>query len=296
MPINLQTTNDKMTQRVSHIRWLFKASLFLLMSLACVPSQAQKTKRVTGEGVGYSSDIVKAREMALFEAKKDALKEAGVYEAVKELATVYTANGDGFSQTYSEELSFLMIDGKVKLIADPVYADSTHTVEGIVEMHCSIRAEVVIEEQVDPEFDMFVGGFKQAYHDGDEMTFSFISSKDCYMRLFYFDHGPGGGLYGNMDYPDAEGRFADVKFRANTEIKFPSFYGAPEALRRSCKWTAYNSGSEPIQTTYILIVVLKRQRPFLGEVTYDRVIKWLWKIPADERCVHWQAIQIVKSD
>lgn len=285
-----------MTLQNSNNQSITKIIIFVLIMLTGITLQAQKTKKVSGEGIGYHSDIIKAKESALFEAKKDALREAGVFEQVMSLSTVYIGNNNSFSQTNSEELSFLVIDGKVKLLKNPTYTSlEINSDDGIIKVKCSIFAEVLTEEEQDGEFDLLVNGFQQAYRDGDTMGFSFISNQDCYMRLFYFDHSPVGGMDGNMDYPDADGRFEDVKFNANTEISFPSFYGAPEALKRSCKWIASNTSTEPIQTTYILIVVLKRQRPFLGEVTYDRVLNWLWKIPANERCVHWQAVQIVKK-
>lgn len=297
MPIYHKTTPLLMSQNTLRLKSSPQKAMLMLIGfvfLSFSSSLAQKTRTVTGEGSGFSADIYSARELALFEAKKDAMQQAGIFEHVISLSTVYIGNGTEVSQKHTEELSHLVIDGKVKLHSSP--EESSEIIEGkIIKIHCKIRAEVVIDERQDPEFELYVTGFKSSYRDGDSMGFKFITSKDCYMRLFYFDHDPRGGMLGSMDYPDADGRFSDVQFKRNTEISFPSFYGAPEALNRATDWVAVNDSQDPIQTTYILIVALKkRPRPFLGDVTYDRVLDWLYRIPADERCVHWQAIQILK--
>lgn len=268
--------------------------LFILTLISTSSINAQKTKTVTGEGVGYNSDMLKAREAALFEAKKNAMQAAGVFEQVMSLSTIYVGNGKEVNKTHVEALSHLVIDGKVKLLSEPIVTYEAKDEVGLMMARCTIRAEVVLEEKQDPEFVISVDGFKSTYRDGDTLGFTFVASKDCYMRLFCFDYDVSDIVQGSMDYPTADGRFKDVKFKSNTVISFPSFYGAPEALLRACDWKVYNTGIDPIQTTFILIVALKRPLPFLGEVTYDKVLNWLYRIPANERCVHWQAIQIVK--
>lgn len=273
-----------------------KTLIFIIIISFCSFSFAQKPKtesvKAKGEWV-LSEDISieKAKEKALFEAKKEALRIAGVPENVFSVSLLSMGNGNDQFQEIASELGRISIDGIV-IVKEVEYTTIKDERTQMFKMIASIKADVIVElPESDPEFQLDIKGIKNSsYKENEELTFQLKSYKDCYIRVFWFTSslvGKGEMIFPYQDF------YHDQLFTANQEYTFP--LTDPLFVKtQTMVYTIYKDKADLIENNIILVVALKNKIPYVGEVTYENVIRWLSKIDPSKKVDLWYPITIVK--
>lgn len=273
-----------------------KTLLFIVLFSFCAFSFAQKprTESVKAKGEWVLSEdisIEKAKEKALFEAKKEAMRIAGVPENVCSVSILSLGNGDDQFKEIASELGRISIDGVV-IIKEVEYTTVHDERTQLFKMIASIKADVVVEQpKSDPEFQLEIKGIKNSsYKENEQLNFQLKPYKDCYIRVFWFTSSLDGN--GEMIFPYQD-FYYDQLFKENQVYTFP--LSDPQFVKtQTMVYTIYKEKADLIENNIILIVALKDKRPFIGDVTYENVIRWLSKIDPSEKVDVWYPITIVK--
>lgn len=256
-----------------------KISVFLLLLASGLMMSGQKNivRNVKAEGswdvVGDVSPAM-AMEKALFEAKKNALRKAGLPTDVRSMSFSSIAKGE---QKYEEEdfnqINSVFIGGSLTLKGEPEYTSSYDG--NYYTITASIVADVISEKGGDPEFVLDVNGFNFYYKNDDKLTFSVKPYKDCYLRVFWFTNTTTGE--GDLLYPiDAFNN--DIVLKEKTTYDFP-LSSQYEIAKKKISYRLHIDGDK--ETNFIFIVATKKQIPYIGEVNYQNFFKWYHGIDAD---------------
>ncbi|MDY4790918.1 MAG: hypothetical protein SO179_10180 [Bacteroidales bacterium] len=262
----------------NYIKLFFLYLLCLLLPYV-IFSQSSIKRNINAEG---SWDVVgdvspsQAEEKALFEAKKNALRKAGIPTDVHSIAFSALAQG---GETYSEEdfsqLNLVYIGGLVTLKEEPTIKHTFY--QGIMTINVSIVADVIVEDKRDEGFILDIQGFKTYYRAGEELTFSVKPFRDCFLRVFWFDNttiGKGNILYPIDDFNN------DILLKAKTTYFFP-LSGNIEKGKLNITYELETVLQK--ETNIIIVVATKQQIPFIGEVNYANFFKWYYNISSYER-------------
>lgn len=259
---------------------LIKCIFLLLIVALAAPLHAQKTVKVKNvQGRWQVSDNVtlkEAEERALNEAKKEALRRAGVMENVWSVfGQITQENGTEFEEAYSQ-MNVLAIGGMVNITKQKVeemWDPDTRSLYKVV----TIDAEVKKEDNADNEYALEVKDVSPLYEAGDAFTCTLrVFGTNSYLKFFWFDSNGGSLLYPN----DYEG---NVVLEVGKEYHIPFNYGVEYRMEKQ------QEGSEKINMMW---VATKENIPFTGEVTYENVLKWIYAIPNNQRCAHYDMVMI----
>lgn len=270
---------------------LLVLALYITTSLS---AQRERTVAVTATGsyvAGKYETFADGQARALQEAKKQALREAGVLENISSTAIVVLGNAGAEFQEISSELSRIELEGRVRVKeqtdAPPVFTD-----DNLVKYSTTIRAEVVVEEvEEDLSFRFKTEGFQNTYLSGETMRFFITPTADCYIRVFIFGKHPDSNA---QIYP-IEGIFKDVRLKAGMPVAFPPEEKAFLYDKPFDYTLELEDERASVEQDVVLVVALKKPYPFTDEVNYETVINWLSRIKRNERCVLWQGINIVEK-
>ncbi|MCQ2315362.1 MAG: DUF4384 domain-containing protein [Bacteroidales bacterium] len=264
------------------MRLLFVKTVALLLLMTSGPmmfGQKDVVRNVKAEGswdvVGDVSPAM-AKEKALFEAKKNALRKAGLPTDVRSMSFSSIAKGE---QKYDEEdftqINSVFIGGSVTLKKEPEFKSNYDG--NYYTITASIVADVISEKGRDPEFVLDVNGFDFYYKNDDKLTFSVKPYKDCYLRVFWFTNTTTGE--GDLLYPiDAFNN--DIVLKEKTAYDFP-LSSEYEIAKKRISYRLHIEGDR--ETNFIFIVATKKKIPYIGEVNYQNFFKWYHEIDADEK-------------
>ncbi len=259
-----------------------KLILFFVFILSPCILTAQKEVKVQGcTGVWTVSDDItprQAEENALMEARKEALRKAGVFEEVwSAFGQVSENENNQFYEVYSQVNALAiggmmnLTDKKVKNVWDPV----TQTLSKEV----TISAVVKVDDQTDREFVLQVDGIDVVYKNFSELSFNVRPrNRDAYLTIFWFDDQGGSLIYPN----EAE---AARLFKADVNHAFPG-----NGLSYQLAKTSRDKSAERIN---LLFVATRQNIPYTERnVTFENVLKWVYSIPARDRATAMQLLQI----
>jgi len=124
-----------------------------------------------------------------------------------------------------------------------------------------------------------IKGVRGSYQAEEELTFSIISSRDAYLKVFIFENEElGYRLYPN----DKEQAF---KMNANQEYQYPT--------NKRAFYELYTD--KEIETDRLVFVLTKTECPFMEETTSRRQIEqWIANIKNDQKFVTYKSINILK--
>jgi len=249
------------------IRHIVLTALSLAFINAGYAQQTIQVKNVVGTCIIANITPEKAKEIALFNAKIEALKLAGIPENV--LAEI-TQMGEIFLETSNVE-----IGGGVTGY-DIVSEDINIIQEGRSKV---MVAEVVINANVikynkekDLSFQIQVQGIKSAYRDKETLSFAVTPFQNGFLRIFLFEEdGTGEQLYPDKDLEP------DMLFSQNGTIRFPVNNHYYYVLEKTDK-------TKIKETNRILFVFLKDNVRFTeNHITWQSVSNWTAKISPDRR-------------
>ena len=272
----------------------FIIAFMLVCAFSVLSAQRERTVTVTAVGsyvANQNETPAYGRAQALLEAKKQALREAGVTEDISSTAIIVMGDAGNDFREISSELSRIELEGRVR-VKEQTDAPPMFTNDGLVKYATTILAEVVLQEtEEDLNFRFKTDGLQNTYLSGETMTFTVTPAADCYLRVFLLGKHPNSNA---QIYP-IDGVFKDVRLKAGETVSFPPaarqfLYDQPFEYTLEME-----SEKDDLEQDVLLIVALKKPYPFTEEVSYETVIRWLSKIKRNEKCVLWQGVNIIKN-
>jgi hypothetical protein len=208
-----------------------------------------------------------AIERALIEAKFDALRKAGIGEAVNAIGTLIShGGGQDYSEVTNIELGGEVIDFSI-IRQDIEKTTELNMLTAIVEINATVRKYT---KPRDPVFVIRTEGVDLKYEEGGNITFSVTPNRDGYLRIFVFEDNTGELFYPNR-YE------ADRLFKAGETVHFPVARNMDYVLHKS-------DASREFENNLILFVFLKDDIPFLEKnINMHTFLNWLAKISPDRR-------------
>lgn len=272
----------------------FLPFIILLFAVTTLSAQHERTRTVTATGsyvANQNETPAYGQAQALLEAKKQALREAGVMEDISSTAIIVLGGGENEFREINAELSRIELEGRVR-VKEQNDAPPQFTTDGLVRYSTTIRAEVVVvEAEEDLMFKFKTDGLRSTYLNGEKMVFTVTPTKDCYLRVFFFGKTPAAST---QIYP-IKGVFKDVQLNAGQSVQFPP-EGKPFVYDRPFEYTMeLDDERDNLEQDVVLIVALKKPYPFVDDVTYENVISWLSRIKRSEKRVEWHGVNIVRS-
>lgn len=260
--------------RLSVIRFLLCATL-LSAAGALYAGETVKVRNATGRWeVSGDITLIEAEERALNEAKKDALRKAGVMENVWSVfGQVSTESGSEFDEAFSS-VSVLALNGLVN-ITDKKTEDVWDPVAKKLFKVVTIDANVTKDDvQEDKSYLLEVTGIEPVYKESEPFTCTIrVHGADSYIKFFWF--GEDGA---SMVYPNSyeENRI----FRAGETFTFPVSDKIDLVMEKTDK-------SKEVEKVNIIIVATKKDFPYIGETDYQSILTWLFRLPADQRTFYY---------
>lgn len=255
-------------------------ALFLLFTASTVCAQSVvKIKKAKGHwGVSEDVTLKQAEERAFLEAKKEALMKAGVMENVWSVfGHVSQDSGDEFHEAYSQ-MSELSISGMVR-VTDKKVEDVWNPEERRLYKVVTIDATVKKAEKPDASYVLELQGLEKVYRAGEEFSCSIkVHGTDSYIKFFWFDETGGALLYPN-------------EYEKNLLFEKERVYSFPLSNDISYGMEKQNPAAAS-ERVNIMVVATKTSIPYIGEVTYARLLEWIYSIPADQRCSFYDMMLI----
>jgi len=268
-------------------KWISYEVIKLLFPLALLPthfySQTVKLKGIIGTS-NISGDISpnEAKKEALTNAKINCLLKAGVSENINSYQTLYTNQSNNkFEQLFTSE-SQSQLQGNIKsysIVNEKIYCKN----EFEIVYEIVINAEVIkYKSEIDNKFQVNIENLKNTYNVGDDFSFQFKSTVDCYLTIFDLLDTTAA-----LVYPRNE---SSKKIIKNKVIKFP-YEGALNTELSPGNVTT----SEPHR---LLLVFSKEAYPFILHDTnyftsYEKVIGWVNSIEPSQKNIQYYGFQII---
>ncbi len=250
----------------------------LLFICACINVQAQIKVQATGAWFISNISPEEARAHALAEAKKDALRKAGIEEAVTSMETMISLKS---GQDYFEYNELDLRGG----ISDFVLLEDSTILEGnLLKKIIVIEASVVKYKNArDAHFVFAVKKIKHHYQEEDSLVFEVEPSADGFLKVFFFEEdGQGDLLFPSSIEPD---NFLKSNFK----------YCFPQNKRMQYTLTKNNYRKLSERNT-LIFVYTKTNVPFKEEnISYETVSNWIAKINPDSRYERFYGFSIYKK-
>lgn len=253
----------------------------LLLMTIILPIAAQKTTKVKNAvGRWQVSDNVtlkEAEERARMEAKKEALRKAGVMENVWSVfGQISTESGTEFQEAYSQ-MNVLAIGGMINVTrekVEEVWDVDSRSLYKVV----TIDAEVQKEEKADKTYGLEVKGISTLYKAGDTFTCKIkVRGTDSYLKFFWFDSTGGSLLYPNS-------------YEGDNLLKAEQEYSIP--FSNMIDYRMEKQNGKDSETINMMLVATKENIPYTDDVTYEKVLKWVYAIPNNQRCATYELVMI----
>jgi hypothetical protein len=268
-------------------------SLFMLILFITSLNQifAQKEISVTATGSYEARDLTleEVKNKAVDEAKRNAMVKAGISENVTMTDFLYTFEDDEkFKEIFQ---SFVSTETGADIIVEEI-REINRDINEFGNILIEVEIDAVIfkhKEEKDPAFKFRVDGIKEFYYDQDPLNFSFLPSKDGYLKIFNVTDKSAFILYPYKDqaysYLNDE---MDRLFVKNIKVEFP--------INSNIDGYYFEIDDPASEKEYNLLIFVftKKDIPFLEDVTVNNIMTWIYEIPLDERMVEQYGIVIRK--
>lgn len=256
--------------------WRWGFIWFILLGVSEVTGQVSVKKAVGRWEVTGTVSLAEAEEMALWEAKREALRLAGIEDEIQYIYTAFQTAGREKSSFMYHRLSRMEVAGNVAVKQKQVrkYYDEEHD---RIFVEVTIKASVTDQKKRDSGFKIELEGLHRTYREHEVLSFSCLAYADCYLTIFLFDRENAFLLY-----PNALERRSGLKKGEKLQIPFS----------REVVYELLKSGDEAMEDNVLLVVATRKPVPFTGKVTYERVLNWLVGIPVKERTEEWRSFMI----
>jgi hypothetical protein len=253
--------------------------LFLFFLLISTISIAQKNtvKVYNISGQAFINELItpkQAKEMALNEAKSNALRKAGIGEYIKSNHTLISSSvGDKYDEYINTEQQS-QIEGSVldyTILKDTQYINS----EKLLVVAVSIDATVIkYETKPDVNFDVRLFGVKTVYKNNDRLLFSAQPTINCYLNLFTWVNNES-----NLMYPSRYEK--SIMLESEKTVLFPT------SDKIDYKFILEHKEAEKGRLIFVFTKEPMRfiQKDASQNTSPDEIISWINSIPLDKRKV-----------
>jgi hypothetical protein len=256
-----------------------------LCSFLCAltqPVDAQEritVKDVPGEWV-VSNDITlpEAREKAIASAKAEAMRQAGVPEAVTESSVLYRADAGTQRAELFQSITGVDVFGEIAEF-NVVREEKKFNEVGNLIYYVWLDAKVVLHKDAkDAGFTFAMKGLHDKYVSPDKLTFEIKPAKDGYLTLFILSENEGAVLYPNRIEKNEI-------LRAGHAIHFPS----SSALEYEV------STEKESEVNYLIVLFTKQDIPFVSAENASNILRFISEIHPAQKVVKTHSFVIRKE-
>ena len=190
----------KNLKKVKNIKLVF---LLLFLNYNLYSQNTSNIIKVTGvAGTAYINERItpkEAKEEALKDAQRNALKKAGISEFLQSSIMLITdskneKNSDFLSSEFQSHLEGAILDYQV------IASNTIQTKENLLLVSVLIDATIIkYDTKSDLNFDVKLFGIKNVYNNPEKINFSIKTSIDCYLYLFSFIEDEATLMYPNVN-------------------------------------------------------------------------------------------------
>ena len=256
--------------------------IFLLLNFNLF-SQKDNVVKVFGViGTAYINERItqlEAKDEALKDAQRNALKKAGVAEYMRsnELlisSTVNDISSDFLSSEYESQLEGEILDYKIDTFFTEKMPNNLFLTTIIID-----ATVIKYNTKPDIDFDVKLVGVKNVYNNNDTLHFSLTPSIDCYLHIFSFIEDEATLVYPNT-------LEIDILLKKDTQITFP----------RNMKYEL-SVDNKKNEKGILIFVFTKKQVNFFQKdesqkTTPQNIYTWKNSIPLDQKKVITRPILI----
>lgn len=269
----------KKCQKSNNLFWL-------LLLLFYLPVSAQKIINVKDiKGIAFiSGDISfnQAKNVALNDAKINALKAAGIVENIKSYQLLFSSQDkNDYSQFFSSD-----IQSEIQGAVESFVIKNQNTVKkSEIELYIEVTIDAsVIKYETKPDitFDTYIEGVKAVYNNHDHLVFSVKTSQPCYVTIF------------NINDTEAT-------------LMYPNSYEKPFSLKATDTYNfplgrvdyELETSLKEKETNRLIFVFTKTAIPFIKMdkdqvTTNEAIFSWIYAIMPDQRKVEYRSLVIQK--
>ena len=251
-------------------KFLISFLILIVFLLPCFSQNQTIVKNVISTGIGFDSDLNKAKNKAVNDAKINALREVGVEESINSYSDLYKSEiNENYQELFTSQV-FTEINGAVRSVQ--ILNEKTTIIEGnIIKYEIEINCEVLKFNTVsDNMFKAEITGVRPFYYENDLFTFAINTTIEAYLYAFCIPQNQNEAYF---IFPnDYEEQFL---LKPNCDYKFPE---------KVDFFLSLNNQNQ--QTDRIIFVLTKQKYPYVGEINYKNLIDWIFSIPPDQRFVN----------
>jgi hypothetical protein len=276
------------------MKYIFNLSfclIFLLLFVAFTAG-AQDKKTVRATGVYMSRDLTpeQTKAKAIEEAKRNALSKAGISETVSVTDFNYQFEDNEKFREIFQSISSIETGGEI--IVDTILSEKKSFNEfGNMQVEVEIQATVFQHSQeVDPTFLIKIDGIDEVYKNEDYLQFSFTPTQNGYLRIFNITDEETYLLYPYKDPSDKRlNDNAERLFTKDQTVKMPVHPAFGDGY-----YLEIDKPGKEQEFNILMFIFTKKNIPYLQEVNFTNMMRWIYSIPPDER-VTQQAGFIIKK-
>jgi len=260
--------------------WCFICLLPLMEPVSLQAQQNMKQislERIHGMSIGSESETLSTiRQRAVNEAKVAALQRAGIHEQIQSYTNYYQSETrEEFEELFSSDI-FTDIRGAVKDVRI-VDTRKEFTDEGLPKVEVWIDCKVLkYKTKKDLSFLIEVEGVHSFYHHNDPLEFTVKPHGKGYLKAFVFTAHEAFQIFPN----DYESSF---QMSSDRSYQFP---------RNSRLILETQKKSEPHR---LVLVYLKEDLPYIGEVSYQEILDWIFSVPPDIRTIKTLTFSVIRE-
>lgn len=238
-----------------------------------------KIKEVEGVAIGGDMESIdQVTQRAINEAKVEALKQAGVAENIASFSDFFqTEDSEKYEELFTSDI-LSDIRGAVKdieILDTKKSFDQTDRLKVEVKINCTV---VKYLTEKDISFDIWIDGVGMFYPNETNLMFKVEPSKDAFVKIFIFSESEAFQLFPSEHE-------ASYLLNANTQYHFPS---------EMMDYTLYTNKKSEIHR--MVMVFMKEDIPYTGDVEYKKIIDWIFSIPPDIRVIKSFGFSVVNED
>lgn len=263
--------------------FIFLLSVFVLSTntFAQKKLKEHKIKNAVGEAIGGPTNTpIEVKQMAINNAKIEALKKAGIEEHINSYTDYFRSEASGqMDEIFTKDIISNIRGSVINVEEIKDGFKQSFSPEGNIKVSVSINCTVL--EYLTPkdlEFDVWVEGIKKIYKEGDSLSFEVKPTVECYVRAFMFTKKEDFVLFPN-EYENS------ILIPKLATQRFPTFDGTYEV----------DAGGENRELNRLILVFLKKDIPYTGEVAYKHITSWIMTIPPDERIIKSFSMDVYKD-
>jgi hypothetical protein len=263
-----------------------KVAFCLLAFFLTVDLSAQKIIKIRDiKGRAFISGNIspnEAKNLALNDAKLNALKAAGIIENINSYQLLFSSQEKNeFSQFFSSD-----IQSEIQGGIDSYEITNQATIKkSEIELYIEITIDASVikyETKPDNTFEVYIEGLKSVYNNYDNLTFRVKTTRECYLTIFNITDIDASLMFPNSY--EGENHFNSIQ-----SYQFPVGqvdYMLETALKEK-------------ESNRLIFVFTKTAIPFIKMdkdqiTTNDAIFNWIYSIMPDQRKVEYRSLIILK--